>query len=722
MINVKNCSKIYDGKIKTIALNDISIEFQNKGLTVIYGTSGCGKTTLLNCLAGIDNFTSGETIGLNKLDTAFIFQDYALMENSSIYDNLAIINENKVEIEETLKNVKLNEPINKKINELSGGQKQRVAIARALLAKRSVIIADEPTGNLDTSNSKNIVEILKNISNDKLVIVVTHDIDLFKDYADRILKLEDGSIVSDEVITNYDKTIEQTKKIEKIHLSLKSAFKLYLSGGKLSKSRFITGIFILVLSFFSIMLMLNTVSVSEADMTISAIDEHLITTVGFKKYNKDVLPTKMTSEDFEKLDKIYPNYGILHDATYEYNIINKVYYTEDMYNVNHIIESNDLNCPVLAGSSAITDDSVFVSYYMAMNIAFRTGRDESEIIGQKIVLNGYELTVSGVGCESKRPPKRNDGDYYLNLALDLEYYCAINPATYKKILYNDLKSHLSFNTEYMLNNYIQNPIEVKNVITYKEVLNDNEILLYDKDYTRLCGDYTKEELLGKNFEFEFVYSDGSKKNISLKIVGFDNCSVVNEKTYKKLFEYSNEFYNLTNDNGICISSEDLNEGLIEKLAGFNIKSCMFLIENVNQTYSMVKFIGIIMIIIIIPIIIITFIYLLSYAKQNIIAKKREIGILKSLAFSNKQISKIFIIDSIILIIFSLLITIAITPIGVYILNTILLNEVAFFSPIKTNPLFSIVILLIMIIILGYSIFINFIKLNKKSDVDLIYNR
>lgn len=156
---------------------------------------------------------------LKKENCGIIFQDFALIENLTIYDNLKIaydISNKYLSIEQALLNVNLNIDTKKKINELSGGEKQRVAIARTLLLNCKVILADEATGNLDLDNSNIIVNVLKNISKDKLVIVVTHNT-LFDNYADRVITLDEGKIIKDTIINENQYDLdgsfkEETKK------------------------------------------------------------------------------------------------------------------------------------------------------------------------------------------------------------------------------------------------------------------------------------------------------------------------------------------------------------------------------------------------------------------------------------------------------------------------------------------------------------------------------
>lgn len=216
MIEIKKLTKIYD-KQDTPALKGVTFSLPDKGMVFVLGKSGSGKSTLLNLLGGLDSITSGEiNLSGNNLSqmkeeelsvyrnscVGFVFQDFCLIDNLSVYDNielsLALKSEHNPElVKETIDKVDLGGFENRPVKKLSGGQKQRVAIARALVKSPQIILADEPTGNLDSKTSKQIMQLLKKISKDNLVVVVSHNNDDAIKYADRIIEISDGKITRD---------------------------------------------------------------------------------------------------------------------------------------------------------------------------------------------------------------------------------------------------------------------------------------------------------------------------------------------------------------------------------------------------------------------------------------------------------------------------------------------------------------------------------------------
>ncbi len=240
MLETKNLVKIYKPKrgVPVRALDGISIRFPDKGMVFLLGKSGSGKSTLLNVLGGLDKYDSGEilikgvsskTFKQKDFDSyrntyvGFIFQEYNVLEEFTVGANIALALElqgkkaTDAELNNILEQVDLAGYGNRRPNELSGGQKQRVAIARALVKNPKIIMADEPSGALDSETGKQVFETLKKLSKEKLVIVVSHDRDFAMEYADRIIELADGKVISDisYISENPDYVEEQPEEIQK---------------------------------------------------------------------------------------------------------------------------------------------------------------------------------------------------------------------------------------------------------------------------------------------------------------------------------------------------------------------------------------------------------------------------------------------------------------------------------------------------------------------------
>ncbi len=301
MLEIKNVSKIYSAKggANTHALNDVSISFGETGLVFLLGKSGSGKSTLLNISGGLDEPTSGEVIvkGKSSKDftgsdfdsyrntfVGFIFQEYNILDEFNVEDNIALALElqgkpkDKQKINSILRDVELEAFAKRKPNTLSGGQKQRIAIARALVKEPQIIMADEPTGALDSATGKQVFDTLKALSKTRLVIVVSHDREFAEIYGDRIVELADGKIISDVTKTHVaaDVIDENVAVIGENTLSIKS-------GASLTKENFKT--------------IQDFISKSEGDVIISKGEKEISS---FKKVNR--VSESGSTEKFENTD------------------------------------------------------------------------------------------------------------------------------------------------------------------------------------------------------------------------------------------------------------------------------------------------------------------------------------------------------------------------------------------------------------------------------------
>lgn len=265
MLKLKEIVKEYPiADEKVVALKGVSVNFRKSEFVSILGQSGCGKTTLLNIIGGLDQYTSGDLVidGISTKDykngdwdnyrnrrVGFVFQSYNLIPHQSVLANVELAltlsgvskSERKQRAKEALKKVGLGDQLNKKPNQLSGGQMQRVAIARALVNDPEILLADEPTGALDSETSVQIMEILKEVSSDKLVIMVTHNPELAETYSTRIIRLLDGQITDDSLpYTDEEEEAERAEKAGKDKESSKKPAMSFFTALSLSLNNLLT--------------------------------------------------------------------------------------------------------------------------------------------------------------------------------------------------------------------------------------------------------------------------------------------------------------------------------------------------------------------------------------------------------------------------------------------------------------------------------------------------
>ncbi len=286
MLELSHVSKTYKTSkgIKTNALQDVSLKFPQKGMVFILGKSGSGKSTLLNVIGGLDQADEGEIIlhgksskTFTKADydayrntyIGFIFQEFYLIEEYTIEKNIALSLQlqqkepSEQEIEQILKSVGLSGYGNRYPNELSGGQKQRVAIARSLIKRPQILLADEPTGALDSTTGKEIFDTLKELSQEKLVIVVSHDEDSAERYADHIIRFADGRVIEN---TNPEVAEDTSSFVPiKSHLPFKDSFHLGITCLRHKKLRMI---FTILLTSFALL----TLALSDSVGCFNSVD------------------------------------------------------------------------------------------------------------------------------------------------------------------------------------------------------------------------------------------------------------------------------------------------------------------------------------------------------------------------------------------------------------------------------------------------------------------
>lgn len=416
MLQLKNVIKTYGEKDNLVtALNDVSISFRENEFVSILGHSGCGKTTMLNIIGGLDHCTSGDLI-INNISTkkykdrdwdayrnhsiGFIFQSYNLIPHQSVLSNVELAltisgvskSERKKRAVEALKKVGLGDQIHKKPNQMSGGQMQRVAIARALINNPDILLADEPTGALDSETSIQVMELLKEIAKDKLVILVTHNPELAEQYSTRIVRVKDGKIVSDS--NPYDspkpeKLAEARKK--RVSMSFFTAVSLSLNNLLTKKGRTLLTSFAGSIGIIGIALILS-LSTGINDY-INAIQEETLSSypISIMKETTDLssmfssimenAPTE-DEDDTKKEEKIRSNTSV-YDI---YNAMNSAAkQTNNMKDFKKFLDS----------SEEIKDYAAAVSYSYDVQMPIFTKDSENKIMKSDFM--GMVSDAMGVG-------------------------------------------------------------------------------------------------------------------------------------------------------------------------------------------------------------------------------------------------------------------------------------------------------------------------------------
>ncbi len=594
MIELVNLSKVYKSKkgASTTALNDVNLKLGNKGMVFIVGKSGSGKSTLLNLLGGLDGVTSGKIL-INGKDISnfeskeydayrntyigFVFQEFNILEEYNIYENISLslelqnLKSTKSDIDKLLDKLGISGLGNRKVNELSGGQKQRVALARALIKNPEIILADEPTGNLDKTSSAQIFEILKEISKEKLVIVVSHDIESARTYADRIVEIEDGKIKSDTDTLGESEI--KPFKLKKSKLPNLFALKMAFANFKYKPFKLIMTI---ILTTFSLIFMGVTIN-------FYMFDKNLFITNTMKDNNNYVYDVKNTKFSY--------SYGTINSIDVKLTLedlkniesitksrVNAIYY---LYNNNKLLEFE-------FGPNEIVNTNDFYGIIGSPRfVDVKDTRLLNNIIGS-IPVNNNEVVVH-----------KYFADYAIKFGIKL-----VDDTLYFPKDYNDL---------------VNSKKEIKlgdNAIIITGIIDDDDTLYKDAKETGQFKSKSLKPYYYENYQEKgsYVYGIGLIDNIKLnedKLSTLDYTALTIKIGLSEEFASGNRPFkvldseiNIINENGnssisnlekeeVLISLDALKQIYGERKGTFDNNLLEFIKNNANLTYdeALVRFVS-----------------------------------------------------------------------------------------------------------------------------------
>ena len=410
MLKLENLSKFYYSSTSvTCALRKINLEFSLGEFVAITGESGSGKTTLLNLISGFDSYEEGELYFNNnptsyfdeedwekyrKEDIAFIFQNYNLIESFSVLENVVVTyvidgysyKEAKSKAKEILKLVGLDKDVHKKAAKLSGGQKQRLSIARALAKETKIIIADEPTGNLDAENGVAILSLLKELSKDKLVIVVTHNLGQIEPFITRKVRLHDGEVLLDECYEEKNEIHTEEQKIVKENKA-KTIFNFAFLNIKSQPIRILLLFVLILIMVFSTFIFFANFKANLDDAKTKKLSDDFF--VNFSDTRIIVNDTSVDCLSLDVLDRARVEHVVTVD---KYDLISDINYYRPgdykmIYGGGYSDPSSSNPNPGFSDTSAnvLVDHSKFMKSYYAL--------EESMLIAGKMPNGNFEMVV-----------------------------------------------------------------------------------------------------------------------------------------------------------------------------------------------------------------------------------------------------------------------------------------------------------------------------------------
>ncbi len=784
MLEVKNICKSYKtADFVQKALDDVSISFRKSEFVAILGPSGSGKTTLLNIIGGLDRYDSGDLV-INGKSTkefksrdwdayrnncvGFIFQNYNLITHISILENVEMgmtlsgihSKERKKRAIEALEKVGLKEHIHKRPNQLSGGQMQRVAIARALVNNPDIIMADEPTGALDTKTSIQIMELIKEIAKDKLVIMVTHNPDLANEYATRIIELKDGKLLSDTNPIESKEKEDKEYKIIKTAMGFFTALKLSFNNIRTKKGRTLITAFASSIGIIGIALILSLSSGFKVKIdkyikdtmdqfpiiinsTAMSTDEDTIESMNNTQDEiSDIMNKKVEYPDTKEAvayDSSMNNVIHTNNITDEYkeyiskidkDICSSIGYI-NIANVNLLRKQDDkvslvtipagINSSLSAGTSGLTsmncttypvmvdkNRSYLEEYYDILEGRYPTDPTEVVIVvDQKNRIDINVLKSLGYNVEEGSTIAFSD---FLNMSLKF----IPNDLFYKESLYG----MYTFNTNYDEIYDNENNVELKVVgivrskpdvtisllasgIAYSNELSD---IIYQKNKDSEIVKKQASENYNVLTREEFK-DDGAKKQFISYLGGNDTpyAALMYPTTFDNkeiLIEYLDK-YNENKEKDDKILYTDLSETITSMTNGIMDAITMVLIA----------FSAISLIVSSIMIGIITYI--------SVLERTKEIGILRAIGARKKDITRVFNAETFLIGLCSGLIGIGIAELLTFPINSILKELTELDNIASLNPTHAIILLTISILLtlIGGSIPANIAS--KKDPVEAL---
>jgi ABC-type lipoprotein export system ATPase subunit/ABC-type antimicrobial peptide transport system permease subunit len=747
MIKLVNVNKNYQSSKENIciqAIKSINLEFESKGLVFILGKSGSGKSTLLNLIAGIDILSRGNIIFNNnsidlfsdkQLDNyrnfyvGIIFQEFNLLENFTVEENISLAlsaqKENSINFESkinaVLDSVDLKGYSKRLVNEISGGERQRIAIARALIKEPHIILADEPTGNLDSENSNAIFSLLKRISSNKLVVVATHDRDYAYKYGDRVIELIDGK-VSKDTNTSLSESVQTSdgyidKKLnKKCNLSLGFTLKYSLKNILIKKFRTALNIITFSLALFLINMGLVYYFFDSDNTAVHAFEEANIEEINIYKtssVDNEELYITFELEDMEGIVTAYRDKGIVINQVISKPLgINGEF--SKIFSPTHLntnIPSDSLeftsitilneedSLAYISGSTPDELSEIVISDYMAdMLIKYEIisgvyTRDN--LIGSILSDNGSELIVSGIfdtDYEQVYSEGSTFSDLYDNgfiVSLNTVYCSmAMSENTYestfnnvgKVLLNSDLTDSINNVTmtnenhdfEYQIIGHLpREPYEVAISLTFLDRYLEDSII---------PGDITADEVaiseyLGRTIRLKTdSYGNEETEYIIVGIIDDfnegNNIQLVFEESIFNFFEYHNYLDGKIIGLRLQFSSQGFDYNNITQITNqynakhysmysFELYSMSELDDNISP---LLEGAGIVLILI-------SSIMISSYISYSIQVKRKEIGILRALGVSKKEVTKIYFMQSFTILLLSYCLSVVFSLISIAIQNS-----------------------------------------------------
>lgn len=769
MLKLVDIKKIYRaGSSRVQALKGINLEFRQKEFVAILGASGCGKTTMLNIIGGLDHYSSGDLV-IDNVSTknykdkdwdayrnnciGFIFQSYNLIGHINVLTNVEMSmtlsgysrSERKKKALEALDRVGLKEQALKKPNQLSGGQMQRVAIARALVNDPEIILADEPTGALDSTTSVQIMDLIKEIAKDKLVIMVTHNPELAQQYATRVVQIKDGEIMSDSDPVQKQEKDTSVLKIKKTAMRYASALHLSFNNIRTKKGRTLLTAFASSIGIIGIALILALSNGFQKQIDIFERDSLSQMPITITEQTMQMDPSEMVKYQADAAKRSLPKYTDkkvvtpMEDIDKAMTHTNKI--TKDYVNyVNKIDKSliGGISYTKATGLNAIVKNGD--GKYERVNTTGSAGSAPWGVIpdapkgsnGSNTITNNYDVLAGKIDTDKaglilmvdsqNRISKTSLEALGINSDKNVDFNDILNKEV--KIVpnddyYKDMGQFFTINQNYkdLYNNPKDITVKVQAIIRGKESKEmitsstgigytsalTNDVINMNKDSSIVKVQKQKDYNVLTGQPFSNKDNSQNTKDMALTYLGTDSqpsAIYVYPKDFDskdKILSYLDK-YNKGKSKDDSIQYTDMAK-LISSLSG-NIMGAV--------TIVLIAFSAISLIVSSIMIGIITYI--------SVLERTKEIGVLRALGARKRDISRVFNAETIIVGFCSGMLGIIIAELLTFPANTIIKSLSGLSDVAQLNPLHALILIIISMILTLISGFIPAKMASKKDPV------
>ena len=747
MIQAKNISKTYKKKGETItALKPCSLTLPDSGLVVIVGATGSGKSTLLSILGGVQKPDSGEVMGAQNA-VSFVFQNSMLLDDMTLNENIQFVKklypESNANIVALLKKFELADRLNNFPNELSGGEKQRAALLIAMLENKPAIFADEPTGNLDGEHAEAVARLLKELSSSRLVVVVTHDDDIFAGLADRIITMSGGSITEDRY---FNDTIGVTDKNSKKSeprvpkFGIKQTAAVAVSAVRKSKTRFVCLAVSLLLAFLCVLTFTNNLFSREENRVYTALNSQNAVCMDFVKTNGESFqPLKMSDGELNYyLDKYDAAYFIDSPGTYTFEKGGNVLI--EGARVERLYVHDECSMQLLVGNTDLADGAIAISDYVATQISDKYLRfygeqlSYSDLIGQK--LGDYTISaVYSTAYDGFEP-----SDDMLN-AFNTQHCTAyVNNNTYNSRVPTSTQVNYGFDGMYSNFVVVFSPSELPigyELLYGSDDLAEGEVLLPENCASIFTGEEVNNiaDLVGTQVTLTFAEMSTLPANaqhlitladrqytiagIYSSVISYVNL-IMNAEDYPEIyFTYSTQITGSTA--GISIAGCDLST--IKTLYDDGFTDGSFVRYNISDSYGWLQTIALVAEFVSAVLILISFLILVSFINDSVAKNLRTMGVLRSLGVSTAKITGIYLLQCAVCLV-AVFAAVAILQVPlVFAWNGLLSAVIEGGVPVVYYGWQAILLtagVLVAYLFCAYAIIIA--RLRKKSSIELVYER